>query len=243
LKKIVLALAFSLLLLALALSVFADGEACSDGTVHGACGPTKPKYCVNGNLTDDCEKCGCLSTKQCDAATNTCVAFSEGWVCKELTIRGLQKTDGTYQTLENCPAGCYEGVCNPDPCVNITCRDACFSNTTLNTKGFCEGGICIYKKQKCEQGCYALGNGTGICTENLTITETPELIINGTATLPAEKVGENQTGLNQATINQTATQITANETVGEGAGEGTQPAKQGFWQRVFGFFSFLKFWG
>ncbi len=223
----------SLLIIAL-VSVIANAQAeCTGGVAHATCSPTKPKYCINGNLTDDCEKCGCPSTKQCNAATNTCVSFSEGWICKELTIRGLQKSDGTFGILENCPAGCYNGTCNPDPCIGIACKDTCFSNTTLNTKGICEGGICIYKKYKCQQGCYPLDNGTGICTENLTITETPEPIINGTATLPSEEVGENRTGINQTA----ESNITETETMKE------PEEKESFLQKILGFFSFLKFWG
>jgi len=38
---------------------------CSDGTVYGSCSVTKPKYCSNGNLINNCNLCGCPLGQAC----------------------------------------------------------------------------------------------------------------------------------------------------------------------------------
>ncbi|MEK6827622.1 MAG: hypothetical protein AABX99_04020, partial [Nanoarchaeota archaeon] len=49
----------------------AQEQSCSDGTIYGTCSTTKLKYCDNGNLVPDCNKCGCLSGN-CQLDTGTC---------------------------------------------------------------------------------------------------------------------------------------------------------------------------
>ncbi len=38
---------------------------CPDGTAHGQCSTTKPKYCDNGNLINKCNECGCNNSYNC----------------------------------------------------------------------------------------------------------------------------------------------------------------------------------
>ncbi len=38
---------------------------CTDGTLNGQCSSTKPKYCSNGNLINNCSFCGCPTGKTC----------------------------------------------------------------------------------------------------------------------------------------------------------------------------------
>ena len=38
---------------------------CSDGANYGTCSAEKPKYCDNGNLINDCAKCGCDKNGLC----------------------------------------------------------------------------------------------------------------------------------------------------------------------------------
>ncbi len=45
---------------------------CSDETLYGICSLTKPLYCSNGNLIQNCSFCGCDSGKVCDTQTNEC---------------------------------------------------------------------------------------------------------------------------------------------------------------------------
>ena len=52
-------------------STFA-AQKCSDGTVYGKCSLSKPLYCSNGVLVNNCTKCGCSGNKTCVTATNSC---------------------------------------------------------------------------------------------------------------------------------------------------------------------------
>ena len=45
---------------------------CSDGTNYSQCSSTKPKYCDNGNLIDNCDACGCPSEKSCNSTSGDC---------------------------------------------------------------------------------------------------------------------------------------------------------------------------
>ena len=40
-------------------------QKCSDGTLYGKCSSTKPKYCDQGTLVDNCTKCGCSNNMSC----------------------------------------------------------------------------------------------------------------------------------------------------------------------------------
>ncbi|MBU3913689.1 MAG: hypothetical protein KKE50_06370 [Nanoarchaeota archaeon] len=48
------------------------GGVCSDGTIYSACSDTKPKYCQQGNLVNNCGYCGCSLGKSCNTTTNGC---------------------------------------------------------------------------------------------------------------------------------------------------------------------------
>ena len=39
---------------------------CFDGTPEGLCSNGQPYYCSDGNLTENCNRCGCPSGRQCD---------------------------------------------------------------------------------------------------------------------------------------------------------------------------------
>ena len=41
---------------------------CSDGTLYGFCSNTKPLYCKDGNLINNCSLCGCPSGQACDGS-------------------------------------------------------------------------------------------------------------------------------------------------------------------------------
>jgi len=59
---------------------------CSDGTPYGLCSETKPLYCDNGNLVNNCSYCGCPSEKACNLADNKCYSMQP-------TIKTFGKTD------------------------------------------------------------------------------------------------------------------------------------------------------
>jgi len=48
---------------------------CKDGTRSGACSVTKPFYCYNGQLTSNCEMCGCATGYICNI-DNKCVWYN-----------------------------------------------------------------------------------------------------------------------------------------------------------------------
>lgn len=58
-------------------------QVCSDGTAYDICSVTKPKYCSNGILVDDCEVCGCDAGYMCEA-DGSCVALT----CSDGTLYG-----------------------------------------------------------------------------------------------------------------------------------------------------------
>ena len=47
-------------------------QTCSDGTPYGNCSTTKPLYCDNGTLIDNCQVCGCPSGQNCNTTTGSC---------------------------------------------------------------------------------------------------------------------------------------------------------------------------
>jgi DNA-binding beta-propeller fold protein YncE len=50
---------------------------CSDGTPYGNCSITKPLFCANGVLINQCGLCGCVSGKTC-SSNGACVSSSSG---------------------------------------------------------------------------------------------------------------------------------------------------------------------
>ena len=58
-------------------------EACVDGTAYNQCSSTKPKYCDNGKLIDNCIKCGCLVGWVCNSSS-ACYAQR----CSDDTVYG-----------------------------------------------------------------------------------------------------------------------------------------------------------
>ncbi len=111
---------------------------CSDGTVYGECSTTKPEYCVNGLLTNNCDFCGCPSGQNCQA-DGTCIPSATE--CYDNTLVGecststgkpyyCGSTAGEAELIINCTAcGCPEiyPECNP---TDGTCGDV----TTPNLK-------------------------------------------------------------------------------------------------------------
>ncbi|MEK6876529.1 MAG: hypothetical protein AABX63_03900, partial [Nanoarchaeota archaeon] len=42
-----------------------EGNKCFEGTPSGQCSSIKPKYCDNGALKSDCQRCGCSEDEVC----------------------------------------------------------------------------------------------------------------------------------------------------------------------------------
>ena len=47
-------------------------QTCSDGTLYGQCSTSKPRYCNNGTIINNCQNCGCsVGTCQTDGSCKT----------------------------------------------------------------------------------------------------------------------------------------------------------------------------
>jgi len=80
---------------------------CSDGTSHGSCSLTKPKYCINGNLVNNCQTCGCQSEQTCqqDGSCSKCTCGS--WQNKGCG-QGSCSSNEIYQTRTCTPEKCND---------------------------------------------------------------------------------------------------------------------------------------
>lgn len=104
----------------------AINETCSDGTPYNECSTTKPKYCDNGVLIDNCQVCGCDSYQACATNNGTCIACwdSDGGI--DYTVKG-------YGT------GIYGGAI---PGYHTICVDE--GNGVVSCEGFYEPGASTY---------------------------------------------------------------------------------------------------
>ena len=125
---------------------------CKDGTLYGMCTYKKPKMCVDGELIDNCTKCGC----------------NEGYICQnngkckyggcddECTLG--EKTCKDEHTKKTC--GNYDN----DPCTE-------WKEELCKDKMICENGECKYKscisKDECNGGyCWGDKKDEYYCHEN-----------------------------------------------------------------------------
>jgi len=77
---------------------------CSDGTAYNQCSAEKPKYCVNGNLIDNCSICGCSSGYTCNATSGSCYIPSGGCticISPSNIVGKVMYTDGTPVANKN----------------------------------------------------------------------------------------------------------------------------------------------
>ncbi|PKP54492.1 MAG: hypothetical protein CVT90_00995, partial [Candidatus Altiarchaeales archaeon HGW-Altiarchaeales-3] len=58
---------------------------CSDGTPYGQCSTTKPGYCDNGTLIDNCSLCGCDAGQECNVTSGVCYPISIDCTCNNCT--------------------------------------------------------------------------------------------------------------------------------------------------------------
>ena len=99
-----------------------EGNKCFDGTDSGQCSFIKPKYCDNGALKSDCQRCGCNEDEVCQS-DGSCL---------------LKCSDGTPfgQCSENKPLLCFKGSLL-DNCFEC----GCFPGQICLQNGSCSGNI------------------------------------------------------------------------------------------------------
>ncbi|KYK25975.1 hypothetical protein AYK26_01705 [Euryarchaeota archaeon SM23-78] len=71
----------------------ASPDRCSDWTIYGQCSFTKPKYCDNGNLVDDCNTCGCPYGHDCQA--NGSCQLSSNFSSEMIALYHFNEGSGT----------------------------------------------------------------------------------------------------------------------------------------------------
>jgi hypothetical protein len=112
---------------------------CSDGTLYGECSSTKPLYCSNGNLVNNCSYCNCSS--------------------------GTCQSDGSCKISDNGGGGGGGGA--PENQTNAT-NDATNTtiNGSDTSKDVCGDGVCSVT-EKAGECCQDCGCQTGYeCKEN-----------------------------------------------------------------------------
>ncbi len=150
---------------------------CTDtngGTIgNGACGATKPKACVNGQLVDNSAQCGCPDGKKPASDGKTCIARVG---CRWGTISCIPgKEDCKYDSTN----ANDDGVCTTKPGCAITpslCDSTQTCDTSVNATGICKTKAgCTYDNPKC--------NSTQVCISNACTTKTSDVpIINASGT-------------------------------------------------------------
>jgi hypothetical protein len=97
-------------------------DKCFEGTDFGECSSVKPKYCDNGALKNDCQRCGCREEEVCQADGN-CLPK-----CADDTLFGY--------CSENKPFLCSKGTL-----LENCFKCGCFPGQTCLNNGACSGDI------------------------------------------------------------------------------------------------------
>ena len=91
---------------------------CGDGTEYGKCSSNKPKYCDDGVLVDNCQKCGCPSGSEC-RADGKCYPSSppSGGGGGGGPGYGARPKPSCFDGIQNChDNACEEGIDCGGPC-------------------------------------------------------------------------------------------------------------------------------
>jgi hypothetical protein len=87
---------------------------CSDGTSYGQCSVNKPKYCDEGLLIDDCQRCGCPPGQTCQAdgrCSVPCVSHDH-FACYDGDVYWYDSCNKREEKKEECGTnGCLDGRC------------------------------------------------------------------------------------------------------------------------------------
>jgi len=109
----------------------ASGPLCKDGTPYGKCSITKPFYCDNGTLIQDCNTCNCPGTLTCNSsATQQCEAGEDptyyGGGSQHNCVDGTLKGDCSlkYPTKQ-----CYISLYKQDYISRLTDSEKCCQAT------------------------------------------------------------------------------------------------------------------
>ncbi|MCK4429570.1 MAG: hypothetical protein KAU95_04285 [Candidatus Aenigmarchaeota archaeon] len=103
---------------------------CSDGTIYNKCSETKPKYCDEGVLVDNCFVCGCSSGQNCQT-DGSC------------SIVPCSETNSIYFPEDTiCAKAWYNGRSYSDPCFKLEVCSPDLDYIVGEAKDCCDNGIC-----------------------------------------------------------------------------------------------------
>ena len=73
---------------------------CSDGAKDKECAKTRPYFCDNGELIENCRVCGCNNDFYCNNLT--CTNCKENWICSEWLECTNEKEKRSCFDINNC---------------------------------------------------------------------------------------------------------------------------------------------
>lgn len=130
---------------------------CSDGTRCGRCSSSKPIYCSNGNLVNDCGFCGCPASMPVCLPNGRCSTSSTITRCEDYTEELSCETDPNMASIISIESREGPGFCTDlqNGCqVNCSCKwetSSCISSYSL-LGGIDCSGACLWKNSELE-GC------------------------------------------------------------------------------------------
>lgn len=136
---------------------------CTDGTRYGQCAIKKPLLCEDGELVENCDRCGCPAGWGCNTTSGKCFIAD---TCKDGTPWGMCSpgylcVNGTLSencTICDCPADmkcnasnekCYlvnctsDGECPGQYCDGMYCRDRKGIGSICSQDKECISGQCV----------------------------------------------------------------------------------------------------
>jgi len=80
-------------------SEYGGAQTCSDGTAYGSCSSTKPLYCNNGNLVNNCQQCGCPIGYSCQGDGSCKSNLAAYWKFDEGSGMTVSDSSGNGNTI------------------------------------------------------------------------------------------------------------------------------------------------
>ncbi len=121
---------------------------CADGTRYGQCAAIGPKLCEEGNLVDNCGRCGCPLGYGCNTTSGSCFLAD---MCSDGTAWGMCSTNTPYICVNGTLAGnCTLCGCPADTVCNETTDECYMVHCILDSdcpEGYCFGPYCRDRKE------------------------------------------------------------------------------------------------
>ena|GEM_PF-6419241 len=146
-------------------------DVCNDGTPYGQCSQTKPKYCQNGQLVDNCQLCGCPSGRVC--INNVCIVPSGGGGVLAMPQPAIKQK--ICEDGDEIICGSDIGECRPGVqiCINNSwseCRGGVLPSKEIcdGKDNDCDGKIDEGLSCECKKGeIRECGSDIGICKKGI----------------------------------------------------------------------------